>query len=83
MQYHRHGLLGLIALAAALSGASGPTRAAAERVGVAAAVIPATTGTPPGGADRVVVVGARMVRNERVVTSDKGEPSSYSWMARR
>lgn len=72
MHCQRHGLLGLFVLAAALSGASGPARAAAERVGVAAAVNPATTGTPPGGADRVVVVGDRMVLNERVETSDQG-----------
>ncbi len=72
MHYNRYCMLGLIALTIVLSGAIVPARAATERVGVAAAVNPATTGTPPGGADRVVVVGARMVQNERVVTSDKG-----------
>lgn len=51
---------------------SGPATAATERIGVAAAVNPATTGTPPGSADRVIVVGDKMRQNERIVTSDEG-----------
>ncbi len=56
-----------------LSGpAQGATESTGERVGIAAAVNPATNGTAPDGADRVIVVGAKMLRNERVVTSDAG-----------
>ncbi len=62
----------LIVIALTALGLSLPAQAANQRVGVAAAVNPATTGTPPGQADRVIVVGDKMLQNERVVTSDKG-----------
>ena len=63
--------------AIALSLISGPaqdaTEAAGRRVGIAAAVNPAANGIAPNGADRVLVVGAKMLRNERIVTTDKGK----------
>jgi hypothetical protein len=51
---------------------SGAAMAASERVGIAAAVNPATKGTPPGADDRLIVVGSKMMQNERIVTSEKG-----------
>ena len=47
-------------------------QAAMPKVGVAAAVNPATTGRPQGGRDRVIVVGDNMLHNERIETSDRG-----------
>lgn len=65
-------VVALIALANIPVVGSNTAMAAKERVGVAAAVNPATTGTPPGGNDRLIVVGSKMMRNERIVTLDKG-----------
>jgi hypothetical protein len=59
-----------IALAALLAAAS--AAAAEPEVGVAAAVNPQATGTPPGEASRVIEVGLDMVRDERVVTGGEG-----------
>jgi len=62
----------LIILAILFGLISNVSLAAVQRVGIAAAVNPATKGTPPGGNDRVVVVGSKLLQNERIVTSDKG-----------
>jgi hypothetical protein len=59
-----------IALAALLAAAS--AAAAEPEVGVAAAVNPEATGTPPGGASRVIEIGLDMMRDERVVTGADG-----------
>lgn len=59
-------------LAMALGVVSSPALAALQRVGIAAAVNPATNGTPPGGAGRVIVIGSKMLQDERIVTSDEG-----------
>jgi trimeric autotransporter adhesin len=75
MNYGRIFRTFLIASATSISALTlllGPAMAATERVGIAAAVNPATTGSPPGKEDRVIVVGDKMLQNERVVTSDKG-----------
>jgi hypothetical protein len=66
----------IIVTAATVSLISGPTHSAVgatgQRVGIAAAVNPATNGTPPGGADRVIAVGSKLLQNERIVTTGKG-----------
>ncbi len=54
------------------SPALGAVEATGQRVGIAAAVNPATNGTAPDGSDRVIVVGSKMRHNERIVTTDKG-----------
>ena len=59
-----------IALAALLAAAS--AAAAEPEVGVAAAVNPEATGTPPGAESRIIEVGLDMVRDERVVTGARG-----------
>ncbi len=61
-----------VLLASAFCLVSSAPFAATQRVGIAAAVNPATTGTPPGGKDRVVIVGSKMLQNERIETSEKG-----------
>jgi hypothetical protein len=60
-----------VVVAAALS-YSGASWSATEQVGVASAVNPAATGTPPGLQTRVVRVGLKMIHEERVVTDDGG-----------
>jgi hypothetical protein len=49
-----------------------PTVAAAEVVGAAAAVRPASTGTPPGGASRTLQIGTDISAQERIETSASG-----------
>jgi hypothetical protein len=46
--------------------------AAEPEVGVAAAVNPEATGTPPGAESRVIEVGLDMIRDERVATGRQG-----------
>lgn len=60
-------LLTTICLLPALVGS-----ALAERAGVAAAVNPATRGTPPGAAMRMITLGAHVFENERIKTDAKG-----------
>jgi hypothetical protein len=48
------------------------TQASAQNYGKVGAVNPDTTGTPPGGSDRTLVVGADIVIKERVRTSAAG-----------
>jgi hypothetical protein len=62
----RAGLIAAAALAAA------PV-AAQERVGVASAVNPATTGQPPGLPVRTLIVGNDVVFNERITTTAEGQ----------
>jgi len=62
-----------VMLAAALAAsAMGSAWGQAPQVGVAAAVNPEATGTPPGAAQRVIQVGLDMQRNERVATGPQG-----------
>ncbi len=66
---------GFIISAFALSLISSATQAIGAtglQVGIAAAVNPATNGTAPGGSDRVIVIGSKLLQNERIVTTDKG-----------
>ena len=53
-------------------GSTDPALAATPKVGVAAAVNPATMSTQPNSEDRVLVVGSEMLHNELIVTSGKG-----------
>ncbi len=46
--------------------------AAAQEVGAAAAVNPQSQGTPPGGATRVLQIGAQVVHNEQIQTTASG-----------
>jgi hypothetical protein len=55
-----------------LSTAAPMTQAAAQSYGKVGAVNPDTTGTPPGGTDRTLVVGADIVLKETVRTSAVG-----------
>jgi hypothetical protein len=55
-----------------LSTAAPLTQAAAQNLGKVGAVNPDTTGTPPGGSARMLVVGADVVVNETVRTSASG-----------
>ena len=48
------------------------TGAQAEKIGVASAVTPTVTGTPPGAQQRVLAVGLNIQRNERVITTKVG-----------
>ena len=60
-----------LCLSVALALAGGlPARA--ETVGVTAAVNPAATGTPQGGALRTIVLGDNVVSNERIRTDESG-----------
>jgi hypothetical protein len=49
-----------------------PSQVFAEKVGAAAAVRPASTGTPPGGSSRTLQVGMDIVERERINTSESG-----------
>lgn len=62
---------GTLGAACALLALANPAFAQ-NQIGVAAAVNPDATGTPPGGARRVIQVGLDMQRNERVVTDAQG-----------
>jgi hypothetical protein len=66
----RLSLATMVALAAGL--ALAPVAANAEAVGAAAAVKPASTGTPPGGASRTLQVGTDIQSKERIQTSGSG-----------
>jgi len=59
-------------LAALLLAAAAPALADSIEVGVAAAVNPDATGTPPGAETRTIEVGLDMMRDERVVTGSQG-----------
>lgn len=48
------------------------TAEAAERVGVASAVTPKATSTPPGAGTRTLKIGKSVFYNERITTSDSG-----------
>ncbi len=61
------------ATAALFLSLAGPDAIAQERVGVASAVNPNATGTPPNLATRTLVLGTDIVHNERVVTTDAGQ----------
>jgi hypothetical protein len=61
-------LLAALALFAAM-----PLALAQQKVGAAAAVNPDTSGTPPSGAVRQVVIGQDIVHNERIVTGATGQ----------
>ncbi len=60
--------LAVLAAAAALASCS----AIAQEIGAAAAVNPRSQGTPPGGETRVLQIGARVMHNERIQTSERG-----------
>jgi trimeric autotransporter adhesin len=62
--------LGPVAIAAAIALA---TPAAAQRIGVSSAVNPATTGAPPGGTARQLVIGENIVYNEHIATGAAGQ----------
>jgi len=49
------------------------TAFAQEKVGVASAVNPNATGTPPNLATRTLILGTDIVHNERVVTTEAGQ----------
>ena len=49
-----------------------PGAADAASVGTAGAANTRSTGTPPGGGSRVIEIGAQVVSNERIVTSNTG-----------
>jgi hypothetical protein len=55
-----------------LSGVTDLSADAADRVGVAAAVTPQATSKPPGGPMKTLRIGASVVYNERIQTSDSG-----------
>src|SRR5215207_8719644 len=57
--------LGLAAMALACG-------AAAQEIGAAGAVNPATAGTPPGRPTRVIELGARVIHKERIQTTSGG-----------
>ncbi|HEY1795001.1 MAG TPA: FecR domain-containing protein [Stellaceae bacterium] len=59
------------AVAAALLATAQP--AAAQRVGVSSAVNPATTGQPPGGTVKTLLVGENIVFNEHINTGSDGQ----------
>src|SRR5581483_6684116 len=59
------------AMAAVAIAAAHP--AAAQRVGVSSAVNPATTGAPPGGAAKTLLVGENIVFNEHIATGPDGQ----------
>lgn len=65
-------LLGAIFAAAAFSTIA-PQAAMAERAGVAAAVNSQTTGTPPGGTLRQIVLGQNVLHNEVIRTDATGQ----------
>jgi hypothetical protein len=60
--------LAVLAAGTALSTCS----AAAQEVGAAAAVNPQSRGTPPGAETRVLRIGARVVHNEQIQTTETG-----------
>jgi hypothetical protein len=66
----RSPLTTILALVAGLALSS--ATAHAEAVGAAAAVKPASTGTPPGGASRTLQVGTDIQSKERIQTSGSG-----------
>jgi hypothetical protein len=59
-------------LAAALTMMLAPIAARSDTVGSAAAVKPASTGTPPGGSARTLRPGTNIVDRERIKTSGSG-----------
>ena len=61
---------GLYAATAILVGLGSP--AEAQNVGNASAVNTKSVSTPPGGATRVIEIGAQVVRNEKIETSGSG-----------
>ena len=61
-------LAGLVALAALLA----PATSAADSIGTAGAANVTSSGTPPGGAVRVIEIGAQIVQNEKIETSPTG-----------
>lgn len=63
-------LMACLALGASLL--MSPLGALADSVGTAAAVKPASTGTPPGGAARTIQVGTGIVARERIQTTGTG-----------
>src|ERR1700722_13305298 len=65
-------LRALPAIAAAVALAVTLAPAQAQKVGVNSAVNPDATGTPPGGAQRKLVLGQEVVHNEHVITGPKG-----------
>src|SRR5579862_8149820 len=64
-------ILPAIAAVTAMTVAAAP--GGAQKVGVNSAVNPDATGTPPGGAQRKLVVGQEVVHNEHVVTGPNGQ----------
>ena len=60
-----------LALAGLLVAAT-PVVGAEPEVGVAAAVNPQATGTPPGAESRIIEVGLDMIRDERIATGPEG-----------
>ena len=59
-------------LIGALLAAWGVSAAGAAKIGVASAVNPSAIGTPPGGAPQTMVLGKKVVFNERIKTSAGG-----------
>ncbi len=64
-------LLWLCGAAVAVALVASP--ASAQRVGVSSAVNPATTGAPPGGAAKTLLVGENIVFNEHINTGPDGQ----------
>jgi hypothetical protein len=62
----------LVVLATTLTMLLTPAVALSETVGSAAAVKPASTGTPPGGSPRTLQPGTNIVDRERITTSGSG-----------
>jgi hypothetical protein len=61
------------AAAALVAAVTSPGPAAAQRIGVSSAVNPATTGAPPGQADKTLLVGENIVFNEHINTGPDGQ----------
>ena len=61
------------ALAALVIAAAGPAASQDVEIGVTAAVNPEVMGTPPAQEQRLLVIGADVFHDERVVTGEKGQ----------
>lgn len=62
----------LFALASALALLVAPAGVFAQSVGSVGAVTPRSAGTPPGGKTRTLILGARVIADERIETSGDG-----------
>ena len=69
----KHMPLAVSVLAAFAIFAATPAHSQDIEIGVAAAINPDVTGTPPDQEKRLLLVGANVFHNERVVTGEKGQ----------